>query len=112
MRLLLAAARKYALTICMHLLVVISMHLLSVLNTYTCYLWNLNYSKSIWRRCCVPDRECCWRSPYLQEGTIPYCFRGPSTYMQRQKQWPFCCVPSAFRCRSSSSVCQAVGHPG
>jgi len=35
----------------------------------------------------VPDRECFWRSPYLQEGTIPYCLRGPSTvYTQRQKR--------------------------
>jgi len=84
MRLSLAAAKKYALIICMCLLAVISM--------YTCYLSNPNYSKSVWRRCCVPDRECCRRSPYLQVGMIPYCLRGPSTYMWRQKQWPFCCV--------------------
>ena len=40
--------------------------------------------------------ECCRRSTYPQEGTIPYCFRGPSTYMWRQKWWPFCCVPSGI----------------
>jgi len=53
---------------------------------YTCYLSNPNYeSKSIWWRCWVPDQECCPKSPYLQEGTIPNCLRGPSTYTWRQK---------------------------
>jgi len=90
------SSKEYALIICMCLLAVISVRLLTILyySTYTCYLWNPNYGKSIWRRCCVPDRECCRRSPYLQEGMIPYCLRGPSPYTRRQKRWPFCCVPS------------------
>ena len=61
---------------------------------WICYLSNPNYGTSIWRRCCVPDQRCCRMSPYLQEGTIPYCLRGPSTYMWRQKRCPFYCVPS------------------
>jgi len=40
----------------MHLLAVIGMRLLMIL--YTCYLSNPNYGKSIWRRFCVPDRDC------------------------------------------------------
>jgi len=63
------------------------------------------HRKSIWRRWCVPDRECCRRSPHLQEGTILYCFRGPSTYTQRHKWWPFCCVPSG-----ASVSCLFVGR--
>ena len=58
-----------------------------------CYSLNPNYGKSIWQRCCVPDRECCRRSPYLQDR-IPYCLQGPLTYTRRQKWWPFCCMPS------------------
>ena len=59
-----------------------------------CYFSNPNYDKSIWQRYCVPDPECCPRSLYPQEGTIPYCLQGPSTCTWRQKQWPFCCMPS------------------
>jgi len=44
MRLSLAAARKYALIICMRLLAVISMHLLTILY-YTCYFLNLSLSE-------------------------------------------------------------------
>jgi len=99
MRLSLAAARKYVLIICMRLLAVISMRLLTVLWRTRAIYWihgkhGKSRGKSIWRGRCVPDRECCRRSPYLQDGTIPYCLRGPSTYMWRQKRWPFCCVPS------------------
>jgi len=95
MRLSLAAAGKYALIICMHLLAIISMRLLNTLvRTRAIYRIHGKHSKSIWRRCCVPDRECFRRSPYLQEGTILYCLRGPSTYTRRHKRWSFCCVPS------------------
>jgi len=58
MRLSLAAARKYVLVICMRLLTYVQV-----------MLSNPNYGESISQRCCVPE-----------EGSIPYCLQGPSTY--------------------------------
>jgi len=64
MRLSLAAARKYALIICMHLLAVISMRLLTVLYVHVLFIES-KLQQVIWRRWCVPDWECCRRSPYI-----------------------------------------------
>jgi len=75
MRLSLAAARKYALINGI------------IIRTRAIYRIHGKHSKSVWWRRCVPDWECCQRSPYLQEATIPYCLRGPSTVYTWRQKW-------------------------
>ena len=76
MRLSLAAARKYALIICIHLLAVISMHLLTV--------YIIGYDPLLFARAF---------NLHTKIETMAVLLR-------------------AFRCRSSLSLCRAVGHPG
>jgi len=106
MYLLLIAARKCALIRCMCLFAVFNMRLFLTVIICTHAIFN---SKIRLTKCCVPDWECFLRSPYLQEGMCPYYLQGPLSYTWRQERWLFCCMPS---CRSSLSVCRAVGHPG
>jgi len=84
MHLSLAAARKYALIICMRILAVISMRLLSVLWIHTRAIYGIQITASL------SDED----AVYLIESVV----RG---------------LHICKRVRgSSSSVCRAVGHPG
>ena len=84
MRLLLAAARKYELVIGMHLLVAISMHL-------QCSNGNIIHTRATFQiqiTAGLSDAVYLIESVvqgYQQEGIIPYCLRGPSSCMRRQK---------------------------
>ena len=65
MHLSLAAARKYALIICMCLLAIIGMRLLTV-RTHAIY--RIQITARLSDEDAVYLIECCRRSPYLQEG--------------------------------------------
>jgi len=107
MRLSLAAARKYALIICMHLLAVISMRLLTVL-----YLLFIESTASL------SDKD----AVYLIESVVgglhickrvrsPTVCEGLQLNTRRQKRWPFCCVPSGAG-PSRLFFGRLAGHPG
>ena len=65
--------------------------------------------KSVRRRRCVPDRECCRRSPYLQEVRSPTVAKAFNLHAKTETMTV---LLRAFRCRSSLCLCRAVSHPG